>query len=57
MSPEALKERLIALERLRAAHYGYDPNNPPRMNKSVRILRKTPDGWITIYEHLTNETR
>ncbi|GEM_PF-5437035 len=43
------QERLKELERLRAEHFGYDLNNPPKMVRRItRILRKEDGRFVVI---------
>jgi len=39
----SLPDRLRAAAYLNAVAYGYDPENPPRMNRSYFRMRKHPD--------------
>ncbi|MCU0342123.1 MAG: hypothetical protein MUE30_19810 [Spirosomaceae bacterium] len=38
--PETLKERLLAAAYLNSVAFGYDMNNPPKMDKTVFSARK-----------------
>jgi len=45
---KSFADRLEEVERLRAEHYGYDLNNPPRMNKTFARIINLRTGEVRI---------